>query len=221
MGGGNYNNFCLFVSFNRTPEDRRACLCCTPEHYLDCEGLQNYGYELIDTSIDLEQLDRIEDDPVEADLVVLPVPNEDRQMERKMREQMIAFERKRSLERRGSSGGVSIEEVDAQKSAQATVLQTIVEEENDKQGASSAAAATPATPGGKQTPPPSPYEVAKEGEAPTSPLTPADFQQSQDMCWDYPADADDDDSDQDFTTPKKRPAKPEPVAPKKRRTRKQ
>ena len=83
---------------------------------------------MIDTTVDLAELDRMEDDPVEENLVVLPANSAERNLERRMREQMLAYERKKSMERQSSSsGGVTREEFERQRRAQSEALANLTE----------------------------------------------------------------------------------------------
>ena len=87
-----------------------------------------YGYEMIDTSVDLAELDRLEDNPVEENLVVLPANSAERNMERRMREQMLSYERKKSMEHQSSSsGGMTKEELERQRKAQSDALEKLTE----------------------------------------------------------------------------------------------
>ena len=92
--------------------DKAACQNCSPADFNVAEGVDS-----IDTTIGVDELDKMEQDNVDEDMVVLPQSSSEQELERKMWEQMIEHERKRSFERRTSSGGANKEDIAKQKKA--------------------------------------------------------------------------------------------------------
>ena len=81
-----------------------------PPNLYKTEGLEDYGLDNVDFDLDLDLVDLPYDGEEEDDLAVIPPSIQDLQLEMRMREQMIRYERNKLAQRQSSTGGVPVAE---------------------------------------------------------------------------------------------------------------